>query len=62
MNKRSLALFLAGIVFIVIWTASAIYNTFPVIVSLDGLVKPGQTDILTPEMNINNSVNILGQG
>lgn len=62
MNKRFLVLFVAGSVFIIIGTASAIYNTFPINVSLDGTVKPGQTDILTPDMNTNNSVNMTVEG
>lgn len=46
----------AGISFIVIGSASAIYTLTPIPVSLNGTVAPGQSDTLTPNMNANNSV------
>lgn len=62
MKRRPLSLSAAGIVFIIIGIASAIYSTIPVNVSLAGTVKSGQTDVLTPEMNINNSATIVVEG
>ena len=56
------AVFAAGIVFIVIGIASVIYNNTPVDVPLKGTLKPGLTDILTPNMNIGNTADILING
>jgi hypothetical protein len=52
----------AGIAFIVIGTASILYNNTPVNVPLKGTLKPGLTDILTPNMNIGNTADILING
>jgi hypothetical protein len=52
----------AGIVFIVIGIASVVYNNTPVDVPLKGTLKPGLTDILTPNMNIGNTADILING
>lgn len=46
----------AGISFIVIGSASALYTLTPIPVSLNGTVAPGQSDTLTPNMNEGNSV------
>jgi hypothetical protein len=46
----------AGISFIVIGSASALYTLTPVPVSLNGTVEAGQSDTLTPSMNVGNSV------
>ena len=46
----------AGISFIVIGSASALYTLTPIPVSLNGTVAPGQSDSLTPNMNAGNSV------
>jgi hypothetical protein len=46
----------AGISFIVIGSASAIYTLTPVPVSLNGTVEAGRSDSLTPNMNIGNPV------
>lgn len=46
----------AGISFIVIGSASALYTLTPISVSLNGTVKAGQTDTLTPNMNAGNPV------
>ncbi len=56
------AVLAAGIVFIVIGIASVIYNNTPVDVPLKGTLKPGLTDILTPNMNIGNTADILING
>jgi hypothetical protein len=52
----------AGIAFIVIGIASVLYNNTPVSVPLKGTLKPGLTDILTPNMNIGNTADILING
>lgn len=46
----------AGISFIVIGSASALYTLTPVPVSLNGTVEAGQSDTLTPSMNVGNPV------
>lgn len=46
----------AGISFIVIGSASALYTLTPVAVSLNGTVEAGQSDTLTPSMNVGNPV------
>jgi hypothetical protein len=46
----------AGVSFIVIGSASALYTLTPIPVSLNGTVVPGQSDTLTPNMNVGNSV------
>ena len=46
----------AGISFIVIGSASALYTLTPISVSLNGTVEAGQTDTLTPNMNAGNPV------
>jgi hypothetical protein len=52
----------AGIAFIVIGITSVLYNNTPVNVPLKGTLKPGLTDILTPNMNIGNTADILING
>lgn len=46
----------AGISFILIGSASAVYTLTPIQVSLNGTVAPGQSDTLTPTMNSGNPV------
>jgi hypothetical protein len=46
----------AGVSFIVIGSASALYTLTPVPVSLNGTVEAGQSDTLTPNMNAGNPV------
>lgn len=46
----------AGISFILIGSASAIYTLTPIQVSLNGTVASGQSDTLTPNMNSGNPV------
>jgi hypothetical protein len=48
----------AGAVFIVIGIASSIYSYVPVDVPLDGTLKPGFTDELSPEMNVGGTASI----
>jgi hypothetical protein len=46
----------AGISFIVIGSASALYTLTPIPVSLNGTVEAGEGDTLTPNMNVGNPV------
>jgi hypothetical protein len=46
----------AGVSFIIIGSASALYTLTPVPVSLNGTVGAGQSDTLTPNMNVGNPV------
>jgi hypothetical protein len=46
----------AGVSFIVIGSASALYTLTPIPVSLNGTVEAGQSDTLTPNMNVGNPV------
>lgn len=52
----------AGISFIVIGSASALYTLTPVPVSLNGTVEAGQSDTLTPSMNVGNPVALSVKG
>lgn len=52
----------AGISFIVIGSASALYTLTPVPVSLNGTVEAGQSDTLTPSMNVGNPVTLSVTG
>ncbi|MFY9965469.1 MAG: hypothetical protein WBL44_04535 [Nitrososphaeraceae archaeon] len=52
----------AGISFIVIGSASALYTLTPVPVSLNGTVEAGQSDLLTPSMNVGNPVAFSATG
>lgn len=49
----------AGAVFIVVGIAAAIYSSVPVDVSLDGTLRPGLTDVLSPDMNTGNTASIM---
>ena len=46
----------AGVSFIIIGSASALYTLTPIPVSLNGTVGAGQSDTLTPNMNVGNPV------
>jgi hypothetical protein len=50
------ALLGAGVSFIIIGSASALYTLTPVSVSLNGTVEAGESDTLTPNMNAGNPV------
>lgn len=52
----------AGIAFIAIGAASSIYSNTAVDVPLDNTVKPGASDIITPDMNIGNAASISVTG
>jgi hypothetical protein len=50
------ALLGAGVSFIIIGSASALYTLTPIPVSLNGTVEAGESDTLTPNMNVGNPV------
>jgi len=52
----------AGIAFIAIGTASSVYSNIPVDVSLDNTIKPGAQDVITPDMNVGNTVSLSVSG
>ncbi len=52
----------AGIVFIAIGIASSIYSNVPVDVPLDNTIRPGTTDVITPDMNIGSTASISVSG
>lgn len=52
----------AGGIFIAIGIASSIYSGIPVDVPLDNTLKPGQIDVMTPDMNQGNTADITVQG
>ncbi|AIF85240.1 hypothetical protein NTE_03211 [Candidatus Nitrososphaera evergladensis SR1] len=53
--KTFIAMLGAGAAFIVIGIAASIYANTAVAVSLDGTVKPGLADELSPDMNVGNT-------
>lgn len=61
-RKTFYALFSAGAAFIVVGAISAFYNSIPVEVPIGNTVQPGNTDILTPNMNVQNTANITIKG
>jgi hypothetical protein len=61
-RKTFYALFFAGAAFIVVGAISAFYNSIPVEVPIGNTVQPGNTDILTPNMNVQNTANITITG
>jgi hypothetical protein len=61
-SKTFYIIFAAGIAFIIIGIASVIYSNTAVDVRLDGTVKPGMTDLLTPDMNSGNTAHIIISG
>jgi hypothetical protein len=52
----------AGIAFIAIGAASSIYSNIAVDVRLDNTVRPGATDIITPDMDVGNTASISVAG
>ena len=61
-SKTFYAVLTAGVVFIIIGAASAIYTNTPLQVSINERLKPGLSDILTPNMNKGNTANIIVTG
>jgi hypothetical protein len=59
-KKASLIIFFAaGSIFIVIGFASIIDSNIPRFVQISEIIKPNQTGIFTPDMNIGNIANIF---
>lgn len=52
----------AGVAFIVIGVASSIYTNTVVNVPLDNTVRPGLSDIITPDMNVGSTASIMVSG
>jgi len=52
----------AGIAFIAIGIATIIYSNIPVDVPLDNTIAPGIVDVITPDMNVENTASISVSG
>ncbi|HEX7032082.1 MAG TPA: hypothetical protein VF172_03690 [Nitrososphaera sp.] len=61
-GKIFYATLVAGIAFIIIGTASGIYTNTAVDVPLDNSVRPGESDIITPLMDVGNTASITVAG
>jgi hypothetical protein len=61
-GKMFYAAMAAGVAFIVIGAASSIYSNTAVDVPLDNTVRPGTTDIMTPDMNVGSTASIMVSG
>ena len=61
-GKLFYAALAAGIAFIAIGGASSIYSNTAVDVSLDYTVRPGTSDIITPDMNVGSTGSIMVSG
>jgi len=61
-GKLFYAAIAAGIAFIVIGAASSIYSVTPVDVALDYTIRPGASDVLTPDMNVGSAASITVTG
>jgi hypothetical protein len=63
-SKAFYAAIAAGVAFIAIGTASSIYSNVPVDVSLDNTtpIRPGMVDVITPDMNVENTASIVVSG
>jgi len=53
---------IAGALFIAIGIASSVYAGVPVDVPVDGVVRPGQIDVISPEMNVGSTASLTVQG
>ncbi len=61
-KKAFYVLLSAGFAFIIVGTISAIYTSIPVEVPIDNTIQPGESDILTPNMDVENTANITIAG
>jgi hypothetical protein len=61
-GKLFYAAIAAGVAFIVIGAASSIYANIVVKVPLDYTVRPGLSDIITPDMNVGSTASIMVSG
>ena len=53
---------IAGAIFIAIGIASSIYSGVPIAVPLDNTIRPGQVDVITPDMNPGSTASMTVQG
>lgn len=53
---------IAGAIFIAIGIASSVYSGVPVDVPVDGVIRPGQIDVISPEMNVGSTASLTVQG
>jgi hypothetical protein len=53
---------IAGAIFIAIGIASSVYTGVPVDVPLDYVIRPGQVDVITPEMNVGSKASMTLTG
>ena len=53
---------IAGAIFIAVGIASSVYSGVPVDVPVDGVVRPGQIDVISPEMNVGSTASLTVQG
>jgi hypothetical protein len=61
-KKTFYALLSAGVAFILVGAVSAFYNSIPVEVPIGNTVQPGKIDVLTPDMNVENTANVTITG
>lgn len=61
-GKLFYAAMAAGIAFIVIGAASSVYTNTVVEVPLDNIIRPGTSDIITPEMDVGSTASIIVSG
>ena len=61
-KKTFYALLSAGVAFILVGAISAFYNSIPVEVPIGNSVQPGKIDVLTPNMNVENTANVTIKG
>lgn len=61
-NIYQYGLIAAGIIFIGIGLISLFYVNISIKVKLDGVIEPGKVDIITPNMNIGDTLNIYISG
>lgn len=61
-KKTFYAILAAGLAFVGIGIAASIYSGVPVDVPLDGPVRPGSVDVLSPDMNVGStaSISVIG--
>ena len=53
---------IAGAIFIAIGIASSVYSGVAVSVPLDNVIRPGQVDVITPDMNAGSMASFTLQG
>ena len=61
-SKAFYAAIAAGAAFIAIGIASSVYSNVPVDVRLDNTIRPGTVDVITPDMNVENTGSITVSG